>query len=795
MKNKVKIIYLIIIYLILSINVSKAENDLIFESDTIELTDNGNILSANDGVEITSKNGLKIFSKSSIYSKITQKLALTGDVVIIDNEKNLIIKSDYIEYDKKIEEIISKEKTFIGINNNYKIDTSNITYSRNKNILKTGDETVLTDNFTNKIETEGFVYFVAQKEFKSNNLIITDKHLNKYFSNETIIDLKRNEILAKDVQVYFSKNSDFGEDARIKGNSMISNNNSTIIKKGIFTTCKKNDSCPAWTLQSEEIEHDKNKKIIKYKNAWLKLYDKPVFYFPRFFHPDPTVKRQSGFLIPSIVSSSSSGDSLILPYFHVLAENKDFTFKPRLFFNGDVLLQNEYRQVEKNSTHTTDFSLKKLSNTSKSHFFSNTKILLNDNFFESSDIEFNLEKSSNDTYLKSHGIKTAISKNQSLLNSFLNFNGSRDDLSFFAEISVYEDLTKEKNSDKFQYILPSFKLSKFINTKKDLNGNLKFEAFGVSEKRNTNVTENYLINDLIYNSNSIISQKGFLNSFDIVFKNVLKKGSNSENYSDEFEADNFITSILTTSLPMRKTYNTYKSNFIPKISLRLSPFESENISNIDRKMNITNLFSNNRLGLLDSLEGGQSLTLGYDYDLLNNKDRKFFSYSIGQIFRDTNDEKLPLKSTMQKKRSDLIGRFEFSPTDNFEINYDFSADNKMDKMNYNFLETKFRVNNFVTSFEFLEENNMIGSESYFSKNIAYNFNNNNVLKFNNRRNRKTDLTEYYNLIYEYKNDCLVAAIEYNKDYYEDRDIKPNEEIYFSITLTPITSINTPNFNK
>ena len=90
---------------------------------------------------------------------------------------------------------------------------------------------------------------------------------------------------------------------------------------------------------------------------------------------------------------------------------------------------------------------------------------------------------------------------------------------------------------------------------------------------------------------------------------------------------------------------------------------------------------------------------------------------------------------------------------------------------------------------------MIGSESYFSKNIAYNFNNNNVLKFNNRRNRKTDLTEYYNLIYEYKNDCLVAAIEYNKDYYEDRDIKPNEEIYFSITLTPITSINTPNFNK
>ena len=795
MKNKIKIISLLIIYLIFSLSISKADSDLIFESDTIELTDNGNFLTADNGVEITSKDGLKIYSNKSTYSKTTQKLVLNGNVIIIDNQRNLIIKSENIQYDKILEVINSKEKTFIGVNNNYKIDTSNITYSRKENIFKSNEETVLTDNFTNKIETKGFVYFTIQKEFKTQDLILTDKHLNKYYSKETVVNLKRNEILAKDVQVYFSKNGDFGENARLKGNSMISNNNSTIIQKGIFTTCKKNDTCPPWTLQSEEIEHDKKKKIITYKKAWLKFYDKPVFYFPKFFHPDPTVERQSGFLIPSIVSSTSSGDSLKIPYFHVLSDNKDFTLQPRLFFNGDVLLQNEYRQIEENTTHTTDLSLKKTSNASKSHFFSNTKIVLNDNFFESSEVEFNLEKTSNDTYLKSQNIKTTINKNQSLLNSFINFSGSRDDLSFFAEMSAYEDLSKEKSSDKFQYILPSFKLSKFINTQNNLYGDLKFEAFGVSEKRSTNITENYLINDLIYNSNTTISQKGLLNNFDFIFKNVLKKGSNSENYSNEFESDNFVSGILTSSLPMRKNYDNYKSNLVPKMSLRLSPYDSENISSLDRQINITNLFSNNRLGLLDSLEGGQSLTFAFDYNLLNNNDRQFFSYSMGQIFRDTNDEKLPLKSTMQNKRSDLIGRFEFSPTDNFEMNYNFSADNDMDTMNYNFLETKFRVNNFVTSFEFLEENNMVGTDSYFSKNMAYNFNSNNALKYNTRRNRKTDLTEYYNLIYEYRNDCLVAAIEYNKDYYEDRDIKPNEEIYFSITLTPITSINTPNFSK
>ena len=102
-----------------------------------------------------------------------------------------------------------------------------------------------------------------------------------------------------------------------------------------------------------------------------------------------------------------------------------------------------------------------------------------------------------------------------------------------------------------------------------------------------------------------------------------------------------------------------------------------------------------------------------------------------------------------------------------------------------------KINNFVTSFEFLEENNEIGSESYFQSNIKYNFNNSSSILYNTRRNRKTNLTEYYNLIYEYKNDCLVAAIEYNKDYYQDRDLKPNEQIFFKLTITPFASVNTP----
>ena len=54
--------------------------------------------------------------------------------------------------------------------------------------------------------------------------------------------------------------------------------------------------------KAEKIIHDKIKKII-YDNSVLKIYDIPVFCFPKFFHPDPTVKRQSGLLQPRLNNS------------------------------------------------------------------------------------------------------------------------------------------------------------------------------------------------------------------------------------------------------------------------------------------------------------------------------------------------------------------------------------------------------------------------------------------------------------------------------------------------------------
>ena len=86
----------------------------------------------------------------------------------------------------------------------------------------------------------------------------------------------------------------------------------------------------------------------------LNIYDVPVLYFPKFFHPDPTVKRQSGLLKPELNNSNILGDSITIPYFKVISKNKDLTFTPTIFTNEFLMSQIEYREINKNSSMVGD---------------------------------------------------------------------------------------------------------------------------------------------------------------------------------------------------------------------------------------------------------------------------------------------------------------------------------------------------------------------------------------------------------------------------------------------------------
>lgn len=790
MKNKIKkFTFFLLLNIFILTNVIAQE--ISFEANSIELKDNDK--------RIIAKNNVKIFNEKEViyademdYNKLNQIITAKGNIRIENLEENINVFSDELTYIKNEEKIILNKNVKIDFGKKLTFQTDKIVYDKIKKQILINNFSNFTDNFGNKIISKSSKYLFNQKLLKINSVEMTDVIDNKYYFQNAVINFQNNEMIADGVKIDFSKGS-FGNqenDPRLRGNFLYSDNNQSLIKKGVFTTCKKReDKCPPWQFKAQEIKHDKSKKTIYYKNAWLEIYDKPVIYFPKFFHPDPTVKRQSGFLMPKFESSSSLGDSISLPYFKVISDSKDFTFTPKIFNESEGLFQNEYRQENKNSSHITDLSFKKGKNESKSHFFSNTLANLELSYFENSEIEINIETTSNENYLKSHKIKSEISNNNSLLNSFLILRGSNQNTYFEAKMESYEDLTKEKSSDRYQYLLPSFEISK------NFNNNLSLISNGYHKNYDTNIYEKVLINDLKYTSVPKINPNGLVNKFNLFFKNVTTEGDNSGEYSSDFRSQNFGSILYDISYPLKKEGNKYNNFLSGKASFMYSPNKNKNIKNLDRKINTKNIFNQNRLGLNDSVEGGQSLTFGGEYKITDKQNRSFLTAGLASVLRDKNEEKLPTSTTINNKSSDIIGSINFKPNKNFSLDYNFSVDNDLTSTNYNFIKADLTINKFVTSFEFLQEDDEIGTENHYSNEMKLILNDSSALKYRTRRNKKTDLTEYYNLIYEYKNDCFTAAIQYNKDYYSDKDLKPNEEIFFSISILPFSSINSPSKRK
>ncbi len=159
-----------------------------------------------------------------------------------------------------------------------------------------------------------------------------------------------------------------------------------------------------------------------------------------------------------------------------------------------------------------------------------------------------------------------------------------------------------------------------------------------------------------------------------------------------------------------------------------------------------------------------------------------------------NDD-LPRKNQIGEKTSNIFSEITFNPNEFFTTNYNSSMRNNLRDTNYENLITEFRVNNFVTTFDYLNENNTNAKNSYIQNKSTYSLDDNNSLSFSTRKNKSTDLTEYYNFMYQYKNDCLAASIEYNKDYYSDRDLKPDESVFFKLTIIPFGESSTPNLKN
>ena len=167
---------------------------------------------------------------------------------------------------------------------------------------------------------------------------------------------------------------------------------------------------------------------------------------------------------------------------------------------------------------------------------------------------------------------------------------------------------------------------------------------------------------------------------------------------------------------------------------------------------------------------------------------KFIEYNLATVFRNKEENNIPSQTTLNKKQSNIFGSINYNFSEFGNLEYNFALDNKINNFEYNSISLGLSLNNFITKFNFIEEESQVGNTNIFENVSEYNFNENNFISFKTRRNREINLTEYYDLVYEYKIDRLTAGIKFNKTYYEDRDLKPSENIMFTISFYPLTSI-------
>ena len=792
MKNKYKI-YLFIVFAFLNASSNILASDFNFDTSEIKITDNGNIIDATNGEANSLDGNIKIIAEKFNYNKYELILNASSNVTALFIPRNIEIEADNIEYNENT--LIFHATGNVNLKDltkNILIKSQSIYFNTKKQTIKSNIETSIEDNLGNFIVTKNFLFNQKNNLISVNDAKLTDVEKNIYLLSNAMIDINKNKILGKDISVNFN-NIYFDKDnePRLKGNTISSDGDTTIVKKGVFTTCKKNDDCPPWQMSAEKITHDKEKKIIHYDKAWLKIYDQPVLYFPKFFHPDPTVKRQSGFLMPALGSSTSLGTSFNIPYYHVLSENKDLTFRPRLYTDEMVLLQSEYRQVNKNSEHILDFSYMNEKNPTKNHFFSKSINRVNLQNFDDSEVKLKIQQVSNETYLKTYKLKSPIINSYDSLNSSLEFNAFREDLTFNTSFEVFEDLSL-KSSDRYQYVYPNYILSKKFDPSFDLNGLLSLDSSGYIKNYNTNVYEKVVINDLFFNTYPKITNNGLKNNFNFLIKNINTDSNKSEKYKES--TTHRIASLLQYNLsyPLLKKTENYTNKLKPLVALKFSPDKTKKITTEDRRIDVNSAYSFNRIGANDNIEEGASLTYGFDYVKTNNIKRDILKFSLANILRFDETKNLPNENGMGNTVSDLIGNISYNPKEILKINYDFSLDSNLKDTNYQFIDTEFKINNFVTSFEFLNENKSKSSTNYITNKTSYYLDESKKLAFETRENKTTGLTEFYNLIYQYRNDCLTAAIEYNKDFYDDGELQPEENVFFKLTIIPFGEASTVN---
>lgn len=223
-----------------------------------------------------------------------QPLYLTGDELVYDNNRNVVTARGNVEI----------------YYNNYVLTADEVTYDQAANTLTAVGNVAVSDPNGNVTRSERVTLSDDFRDGFSQNLSVVARDNSRI---EALRATRRNA-------------------------------NVTEFERGKYTPCKvEPGKPPLWCVSAARIIHDQQAATISYQDAQFELFGVPLLYLPFFQHPDPSVKRRSGFLLPDFGQSERLGFQIEIPYFFALAPNYDFTFRPRVTSKEGILWQGDWR--------------------------------------------------------------------------------------------------------------------------------------------------------------------------------------------------------------------------------------------------------------------------------------------------------------------------------------------------------------------------------------------------------------------------------------------------------------------
>ena len=221
-------------------------------------------------------------------------------------------------------------------------------------------------------------------------------------------------------------------------------------------------------------------------------------------------------------------------------------------------------------------------------------------------------------------------------------------------------------------------------------------------------------------------------------------------------------------------------------------------------------------GAEDVVESGVSASIGLDFEIdskieqmenlnidgveeqiMTTKLDKKFSFSVAQVvnFENKKNELMPTSSTLSRDVSDIVGDINYYINPKNKLSYNLTIDKDLNSIYKHGIGGVFEVGKVDLSLDFLEKRKYLGSTNYLETKLNVNFDEENSLNFETRKNFRTDSTEFYDLNYQYLNDCFRARVEYKRTFYNDKDVEPVDTLMVNFTLIPFYQYDSPDLSR